>query len=334
MRKAWIVSAVVAILVSLTACSDQDEAAPVSMCGWIVGDGENGRDANVKKVVYPGQIANMNESEEDESWWIYCNPRNYIVSDGTKKDANGKPIGDRFQPSEARTKEGTKVLVYWTSYWMVNQTESVLEDPFYKFCYKYECSSAEPVAGSGDKNNSTDGWNDMLGENFSTAGDRLVREQAPLVLTDASWQTEDPEEWEALATEMSANFADEIRPNAGTSEDLFCSSYDGAWEDPKKPGEGTFTCKPVYFTVDKIVNANEETQAAQEAATAAAQQKAINKKLLEASQEKYGTMAGFWLGMFDAIDKCDKTGVTCNVILGGGSQGPSVTLPDAPSGKK
>jgi hypothetical protein len=203
-----VIAASVAFVAGLSACSEQgDQAAPTSSCAFRVGDGQDGRDANVKEVVYPGDVVDRDKTSsgsfKDEVLYFPCNARNFIVNDGKQTNVDSKRVGDWFKPAVGYTKQGTKVNVYYTMYWTLNQTPSVLKNSFYPFCYKYTCYTRDD-AKAGNANFSTTGWNGMLGENFPQAADAIVVRDSKTVLSDASWNQEhNTGEWDALAKQLS-----------------------------------------------------------------------------------------------------------------------------------
>jgi hypothetical protein len=75
---------VVVLMILSTACAGGTTAAS---CAFIVGNGTSGYDAKVHKVIYPGQSVPVLEHEN--GYYVPCNSRNFIVNDGSIKDANG-----------------------------------------------------------------------------------------------------------------------------------------------------------------------------------------------------------------------------------------------------
>lgn len=320
----------VTLLASLTACSEGDQATPTSMCAFRIGDGQDGRNADVKEVIYPGFVVKRERDGagdfEDEVQYFPCNARNFIVNDGKQTNVDGKKVGDWFEPAVGYTKEGTKVNVYYSMYWTPNQTASVQKDSFYPFCYKYTCYTTDD-SKAGNANFSTEGWNGMLGENFPQAAGAIVIRDSKKVLTDASWnEKHDTNEWDKLATQLSENFAAEIRANTGVADDMFCGSGNSGWSDPKKPGEGEFTCTNVRFKVTSIVNADPKGQKIADGQAQQNLQEETNAAALKAAQAKYGEMAPYWLGLQDTLDKCAAENITCVVTLGSDGK-PSINLP-------
>jgi len=317
LRSAIVVVAVLAVALLLLACTDT--STTTASCAFVVGDGAKGRDSKLHRIEYQGQKVDKGDNEDVS--FIPCNSRNYIVSDGTVTDANGNVVGDRTQLITATTKSGVQIELAVTAYWTLNQSETAMRN-FYNVCFKYRCASSKDV--SGDANNSTPGWNDMLGENFGPALERAVKLSA-IKAKDTIWSQRDPGEFKALADNISAAFADEIRATLGYPEDLFCGSGNSTWSNPDKPGEGTFTCTTVRIVVDDVqrglVRADESTQGAAE----------INAQRLKNAEALYGSGAGYWLALQDLIDKCKDAGTTCIINVGGASVGPAVPVPASPT---
>jgi hypothetical protein len=191
-------------------------------------------------------------------------------------------------------------------------------EAFYSICLKYDCASKQDK--SGDSNFSTPGWNGMLAENFGSAMDSAARDAA-IVTTDDVWQKHDPAQYKALGDAMSAAFSEKVRQNLGFPQDLFCGSGNSAWEDPSKPGTGSFTCSPVRIIVDDVqrvkVQADESTEGAL----------SINAQRLNNAKAIYGPDAGYWLGLQDTIEACKNSVSTCIFNIGGPSGLLSVGLP-------
>lgn len=139
-----------------------------------------------------------------------------------------------------------------------------------------------------------------------------------VLLTVDIWKTHDPAQYEALGDAMSAVFAEKIRQNLGYSQDLFCGSGNSQWDNPDKPGEGTFSCSPVRIIIDDVqrvtVQADESTAGAL----------SINAQRLSNAKAIYGDNAEYWLGLQDTIEICGKVGATCVFNIGGTTYTPAV----------
>ena len=329
-------AASVTLLASLTACSGDyyeydDLATPEWACAIKSNDGKEGRDAKIEDVYYPGEKIKYDYDTEVITF-VPCNPRNLIVNDGTVVDGNGDKVGDRYTQTVGYTKEGTKVLISWSAFWMLNQSENVVKRSFSPLCSKYNCGSEEAKAGS--TNNSTEGWNDMLGENNMPASDSLLKGLSSTVLTDKSWMDHNQTEWNALAGAASKGFAEAIRPYTGFADDIFCGSGSvSGWDDPNEPGKGEFTCGNVRFVIDDVVPADKDLAELANRSTKAAQEKKVNHEELAAAKNKYGPDAGYWLGLQDTLELCNKN-ASCIVSLGGNGSTPNVTVPRAPASDK
>lgn len=321
MLKSWgkftplLVVLVAFVALFFIACTEEDTATTPASCAYIVGDGQDGRDAKLHDVVWPGQEYDRDQDEENVSY-IPCNSRNFIVSDGKTTDANGTVVGDQKQLIEARTSTGVPIEIGVTAYWTLNQSESTLRK-FYNVCLKFRCASGTDI--SGDANNSTPGWNDMLGENFAPALARATRLAAAnaddTILSDS-------EQYQVLGDAISASFADEVRATVGYQDDLFCGSGNSAWSNPDKPGDGTFVCTPVRVAVDKVDRGEIEEDESTEGV------KTLNQTRLANAEALYGEDAGRILGILDIIKECKAEKVTCIINIG---DAPPVAVPANPN---
>ena len=97
-----------ALVAVLSACTQASAATPLGSCAYVLGDGENGRDASIKRLSWPGGNAGVDEYDETVQY-VACSPRNYIVNDGKTKNAAGETVGDLTTPFVAKTKDGTEV---------------------------------------------------------------------------------------------------------------------------------------------------------------------------------------------------------------------------------
>lgn len=231
--------------------------------------------------------------------------------------ANGNVIGDRIQPITATTESGVEIQVTLTAYWTLNQSDSAMRN-FYNVCFKYRCASDSDIAG--DANNSTPGWNDMLGENFNPALERATK-LSTIKALDSIWSKRDPGQFQALADNISKAFADEVRKTVGYQDDLFCGSGNSQWSELDKPGEGTFTCSPVRIVIDDVrrgqIRADESTRGAAD----------INAQRLKNAEALYGPGAGYWLALQDLVDKCKAASTVCVINFGGAPNAPAVPIP-------
>jgi hypothetical protein len=315
------------LLVALVACS-KDIATTAATCAFVVGDGKNGRTANLEDILYPGEHKSVDDTMVIE--FVPCNSRNYIINDGTVTNANGDKVGDRGQMISATTDKGTPILIAARAMWTLNQDEKALRN-FYTVCHKYHCSMTADQAGQA--NYASPGWNGLLAENFGTAMDDVGRTAAKKV-GETIWQTRDATEYGKLEKEMSALFADAIRKNLGFPEDLFCGSGNSQWSDPKNPGQGTFECSDVRIVVEEVRRGDIASD------SNAAGVLEINAQRLLNAQAQYGAAsAGFWLGLQDTIDKCFASarahGIAdpkCGELASLGLNPPAAALPASPPG--
>lgn len=306
-----------ALLVTLVigfavACSQQSNNPPSAMCGYIIGDGKDGRDNRVHKIVWPNQNIDYNQDKEDVRY-VPCNSRNFIINDGSIFNANGQQVGDRFTPIVAYTNSGTPIKIHASAFWTLNQDEEAL-NRFYELCYKYNCASDEPE--SGNANFSTPGWNGLLGENFGSSIDGVALASAGTI-GDEIWQKHDPALYEQLAKQMSEKFAEEVRKKTGYNVDLFCGSGNSGFQDEQNHKD--FNCTNVRFVIDKVDVADAGLSGQNTKATQAEQDKQLNADRLAAAKEIYGDSAAYWLGLQDTIDKCRQAQSTCVINLGGGN---------------
>lgn len=307
-------SLVMVVLAAIVVAACDNQATTTASCAFIVGSGQSTYDAKLHSIVYPGQSVHVSSGEVIS--YFPCNSRNFIINDGSVRNANGQVVGDRSQLIKATTSTGVAITVAARALWTLNQSEVAMRD-FYAVCFKYKCASAKDQ--SGDTNFSTPGWNGMLAENFGTAMDTAAR-NAAIKVDDSIWKQHNPTQYKSLGDQMSAVFADVMRANLGYPEDLFCGSGNSAWSDPNKPGSGTFTCTPVRIVVDDVQAVSDQSDTSSQGALAILQTRRLNAEAL------YGTNAGYWLGVLDSIEACKQAGVTCIVSVGG-STGPTVSVP-------
>lgn len=301
--KIAIVAAVSAVIGgALVGCTGV--ATPTGMCGWVVGDGLNGHDAKIHKTVYPDE--SVSYQADEEAHYVPCGPRNFIITDGSVKG-----LGDQTTPIEAVTENNTPVLVQVDALWQLNQGKQALAK-FAELCNKYACYTKHPTAGS--SNFATKGWNGMLRENFSPAitdAMQIAMQKIP----DSIWKTQNVDDKKKLDDLLSAAFMDSIRVRTGYNVDLFCGSGNSGWDNPSKPGTGTFTCTNVRFDVTKVVAKNAETQNNATAQNQTQLDTETNQGRYDKSVPLYGDQTHYWLGVQDSASKCRK-GATCNIYLG------------------
>ena len=297
-------------LTAVACVEEPSNSTPSAMCAFVIGDGQEGRDVNIHKIVYPGQPLNRN-SETEDLRFVPCNSRNFIINNGTVTNANGDVVGDRKIPIKAYTSTGTPVHLYVSAYWTLNQSPAAL-NKFYEFCYKYTCASSDDKAGTA--NFSTPGWNGMLGENFGPTLDS-VGQLAASKYPDDIWKKHDATMIAQLALDMSNEFNSKMRAKTGYDVDLFCGSGNSQWPNPNKPGEGEFICTNVRIEVTAVEVADAALGQQESQANAAEQAKAANAQRLEAARQVYGDAAAYWLALQDTLAKCQSENTTCIVTL-------------------
>lgn len=307
---------VLAVVGFLMAGCGATAPAPSAMGAFVVGDGHSSHDTRVHNFVYPNQKIKYDNNTEVLRY-IPLNARNYIVNDGSKRDANGNVVGDVHSPFLVYTKSGTPVQVQASAFWTLNQTRSVLINQFWPLCYKYTCASSD--AKGGDVNFSTVGWNGMLGENFLPSMQAAIAD-AMSEMDDTIWQTHSRALYVVLAKKASEKFADEVLKTTGYNVNLFCGSGDSSWLDKDYK---TFRCTNVRFRTDDV-----KYDSSAVAGTGTANNAVLNKQKLDAARALYGDNAGYWLGLQDTIGECKDSKVACVINVGSGGA-TAVPVPTA-----
>ncbi|QQS21453.1 hypothetical protein IPM09_02910 [Candidatus Saccharibacteria bacterium] len=311
------IAATAAVVVGLgmaAACSSPPAITPTSAsCGFVVGSGTNGADQAVQGVVYPGQKLSI-DTRIQVVKYVPCNQRNYLVTDGTRKNANDQVIGDTFTGIEAFTKDGTKVLVYVGMYWTPNQDRDVMLKSFFPLCDKYQCFSSASQDGRGDVNSSSKGWNAMLGENVPFAIGSVLRTSLK-EMDDSVWKT--GANWSTINASLADGFQPAFRKMIGASSDVMCGNGETSYWTGT-PGQGSYTCGKVRFEVTNVINADPNQQKLANEENAQKLAEAANAARKRAALAAYGTQADYWLGVQDSIQKCHDAGVNCTVVVGNG----------------
>jgi hypothetical protein len=297
---------------SLAACG---VSTPPGMCGWIVGNGVDGHDANIHSTIWPG-MKSPDVGDGEEARFIPCGPRNVIINDGQNKDASGTKVGDRDSLTKAYTSTGVETAVASSSYWTPNQSEL---DAFYELCLKYECYTTDTKAGQA--NFSTKGWNGMLAENFLPAIDRSIQ-QAMLTMDDSVWRTHDANLKAELGKLASSYFAAEVRKTTGVNGDLFCGSGNSKFAKPDE--HKGWNCTEVRIVIDDITATSKSAQNITQRQSELTQQKLIDAQRRAQAEALYGDQASFWLGLQDTCAKVP----SCVISTGNGSPS-AVTVPSA-----
>lgn len=328
-RRIWLlptaaILAVIALASSACGLDTTTSHNTSAFCAFVIGDGSDGHDSKVHKVVYPNQNVDYNDGSEKVRY-VPCGPRNFIVNDGSVKNANGDQIGDRLTPSLVYTRDGTPITVQWSAFWTLNQDTEAMKN-YWTLCQKYQCASDSPSGG--EANFSTEGWNGLLGENFGTSSDNALL-AAAATIDDSVWQKHDSALYEELGKQMADAFNDKVRARTGYNLDLFCGSGNSGWGDEDK--HENFSCTNVRFVIDKVDVADPALVEAVTKAIQAQQDQAVNAQRLTAAQAIYGDQAAYWLGLQDTLEKCKAQSTSCILNLGGGNTSPVVGVP-VPSG--
>lgn len=311
-RIALVVVLAIATTPILAGCSYV--ANTIDMCSFTQGDGNDGRDASIHQIFYPGQTAEVKKDSTDRVGYFPCAQRNLRLMDGTTDvDADGKKVG----PVVWRTSDHIEVKVSVRMDWTLNETLNVLKNEFLPLCYKYNCAWDD--SNFRNTNFSTDGWSrGFLGENATPAFQKAVRDAIAKHTYDQVMDVN--VQASTMNTEISEMFMDNMRATSGSANDLLCSSgsLTSGWPDSSKPGEGEFKCGPVRITVDSVVPTDIEVLRLEQEKSKAEQAKEINEKLLEAAKKKYGDKAGEVLGQIDIAKAACEGDKNCTVIVGNG----------------
>lgn len=318
LRRLLVAAAALGVAGSLAACS----AKPAeSECAIVVGKGV-GDGQTVKKIARPGESV---AKGDDEDWYLPCGPRNYVVTADQNHGDRHNPVLAMTGPAEKDTDGvGSPVKLWLSAYFTPNETDAGMGD-LWRLCFKYSCA-----LGSGDDEHDANwsaGWLSLLNENFGPAIDRAagvaMRKFDPDVWSD-------PAKRPKVAEAISAEFATQVKAATGYVHDIFCASGP-EWDAKAK----SFDCRPVRFTVENIEPTSAEVikqydqrvglDAQQRSAEA---QKTLNGTKLDAAKAAYGPWAEYYLGLFEAIDRCKAAGATCVINVGGaGSPPPAIPVP-------
>lgn len=294
---------------ALAAC-DVTKSTPTSFCGVVLGNGGDNSDSSIHQVVLPGDSVNINDDKETTHYFP-CNSRNYIAS--PEKDK-----GDTQTPVVAYTATGTKIKVWLTVAWTLNEDKDTLKK-FYDFCDKYTCWSGD--AKSGDEHSATPGWNNMLKENFPFVLDQTAQNAATSI-GDEIWKNHDPKLYEQLASAMSKSFKDAMRARIGYSDDLFCGSGNSQWDKDKK----NFTCSDVRILISDVSAYDDSLQATSDGSKSAqaqsSQDSVANEAEYQAALKLFNgdaAAATKYLQTKKAIEACQKdSNAKCSVVVGTG----------------
>jgi len=319
------VLAIPALLASMACagCASTAVSVQPGMCGWVVGDGQSGRGANIHYDLFPNSVTP--DLTNEDALYIPCGPRNFLINNGTVKNANGAPVGDKFTLTQASMKSlvvdgaklpGEPVLVASSTYWTPSEGKL---DLFYALCAKYGCAKSDQAGG--EANFSTPGWNGMLGENLGPSIERSIQRAILTIGDNALWQNHDRELADQVSKLASSYFPGEIRKTTGVNADLFCGSGNSRWANEAE--HTGWYCSPVRIVVDRVDTADPNAQANANEQAAIAQQKIANQARVAQAKILYGNGANFWLGLQDVCAKAKN----CIVNVGGGSVGVVPSTP-------
>lgn len=303
-----------ALMMGADACSTASTTS--AQVAYIVGNGQDGNDAKIHKIAYPGEKVDIGDGEE--ALYVPAGSRNFIINPKGQVNAGGQAIGDRHNPVLARTKPGTKIKMWLEIDWTLNQSKPALTK-FYDVCFKYDCFTDSEQ--SNDVNFASPGWNGWLGEQVSPSIDSTMF----AVMTeygDEVWKSPTDEIYKKIAAKASELFWSELRARTGYTENLICGSGNSVWLDTKHQ---EFECTQVRFIITGIEPQTAELDKTNDQATQAEQEKALNEKRFSSAEKLYGNQTNYWLGVQDSVGACKEAGVTCVVTIGGAS--PVVSVP-------
>lgn len=311
-RKAIVRTAVLATGLTvfasgLTACASETTlASTAQMCAYTVGSGEDGKNRAIDDIKLPSDTNAIEFKTDDKNARYFpCGSRNYVVN-ASSEDKKGNEL------LEARTKDGTRVLVSATALWMVNQNTDAIKQ-FISLCEKYSCASGD--IGGGSSNFSTEGWQGMLAENFHSVLQEIA-DKAVVQVDDNVWKTSDVNLRSQIADAMSEEFKAAMRTRTGYTEDLFCGSSEAK-------GEGEFDCTNVRIVDVKVEAADENLQRATE--NNRAQQTEINEKATAAAERIRVTEQLYGPELARQMRACQDFGnVKCFIVIG--PQGAEVRI--------
>lgn len=304
---------IVAAAIGLAACGN-NTATTTDKCAIVLGNGQNGNNANVQAIYYAGQEFHRGNNQIVR--YFPCNSRDYLINNGNQYNANNVKIGDRFTLSPGVTSEGTQIKVAVNAYFTLNENRYVLENDFWPLCQKYTCASNTTASGHADS--STPGWNNMLGEVFGSAVDQTMHEVTPQI-DDSSWTDENYAQWQKLDTLLAQNFDANVRQVYGYNANIFCGSGNSNWTG-KSPGKGQFVCTNVRFEVTGVWPTSSKLANQSNNSSGEQAQIAEGQRTLAITTAKYGSssLAGWSLAMQDVLSSCPK-GSTCVVNTGSDS---------------
>jgi hypothetical protein len=270
---------------------------------------------DVIRVTSPGHRANIGSGTT--SWYFPGNVRNYVTT----------PEGqaDRSQPAPVLTRSGgaadngMTVHVYTFVTFEVNPAIAVkgpkgnfpLATGFLTFCLKYSCAthSAQNNTANAAKERSSDpGWLNMIDEIWPRAIDNATR-GAIDTFGPNIWL--DQGAWPKVADEIAAQLPGEVAKLDGSSAshlpDYFCGL-----------GSTLTKCAPIFVQVTPpgIVPVDPHVIAAYRQQQEANYQLNAVAARVKVARQLYGKDAGWFLGMFDLVSKCQSAKVPCTIYAG------------------
>ena len=308
-KKLFFLFITLVAMVGLAGCSNT-AATTSDMCAYVQGDGQNGNDATVRRIVYPNQQAN--DDPREKVFFFPCNQRNVRFTPGSGDlYSNGQPL----TYITARNKNGNEVRVDLTAYWTPNQDKEVLMKTTIPILQKYNAAVSDPSVRT--ENFATPGWTGWLAENVIPTLESSTRD---IVREGGNELWEDSEQKQQLAVAVAEAFMRDFKTTTGTTKDVICGSGESSgWSNPNTPGEGTFNCGTIRIKVDRIEPLNTGLLDAKARADQASAVAAANAAELEAAKAKYGEKAGEVLGQLDVIRACREAGMTsCATNVNGG----------------
>lgn len=307
-RLAAVSVVTIAAVASLSGCTSA-KSYP-SECTLVVGDG-GGDNHKVKKVAYPGTSVKTNGDEK--LWYLPCSSRNWRVTDNPNDGDIRTPLVSYTSASNGHPRMQVKIQL--SVYFGLNENEQVLKNQFLPFCMKYTCYSTSANQKNDNSSFASDGFVGMLKENLQPALNRAVQ-TATQNFGPELWS--DRAMWTKLGDAISAQISPETRKGWATSApntDFFCGDTTAS---------RTGKCTPVSVVIDSIVPFDPRVQQIADDELVLQQQVRLTTEQIAQAKRKYGSLANYYLGLMDSIQKCKDAGQNCTVVIGGTGSLPSV----------
>lgn len=309
-HKRFLTAAVVTLAAAATLSACSTAKSYPSECTLVVGNG--GFDNHkVKKVVYPGTTVKI--AGDEDAWYIPCNSRNWRVTDNPNDGDVRQPFVSytKASPSQPRMQVKIQLSVYFG----LNENQQVLKTAFTPFCEKYTCYSTKANDNNGSSNFATAGFIGMLKENMQPALNRAVQ-SASQDFGPELWS--DRAQWTKLGDEVSQQFSGEARKGWATSApntDFFCGDTTASINGK---------CSPVSVVIDSVAPVDSRVQQIANDELVLQQQVQLTTDQIAQAKLKYGSLANYYLGLMDSIQKCKDSGTNCTVVVGSPGTLPSV----------